>query len=73
MRLADLNPGDVVEHPSGFRWVLLRMEPMGRCFEWAPLPCPLDMGRVKIKPRWSPPHTEEDWHAEMEAEIRPNG
>lgn len=71
MRLADLTPGDVVEHPqTGFTWVVLRVEPSTRVFQWAPMPSRYELQHVPIKPRWSPPHDEERWHEEIDATVR---
>ena len=73
MRLADLSPGDVVEHAStGFTWVVLRIEPITRCFQWAPMASRWELTQVQIKPRWSPPHSVERWNAEIDATVRRN-
>lgn len=70
MRLADLTPGDIVEHSTtGFRWVVLRVESVTRVFQWAPLPSVLEIQQTPIKPRWSPPHDLESWEAEVDAHI----
>ncbi len=73
MRLADLTPGDVVEHPkTGFTWVVLRVEPITRVFQWAPMPNRMELQPGVVKPRWSPPHDEDSWYAEVDATVRRN-
>ena len=72
MRLVDLQPGDVVEYPtSSFSWVMLRLESSTRTFQWAPVPSCFELNRVEHKPRWSPPHSEEAWYAEVDAIVKP--
>lgn len=68
--LADILPGDLIEHRSGFAWVMLRVEPVTRMFKWAPIPSRTDLDRVPLKPRWSPPHDKESWHANMDVIVR---
>ncbi len=70
MRFADLTQGDVVEHPrTGFRWTVFYVEPVTRTFRWAPLPSSIELTRMPIKPRWSPPHSLDDWELERDATV----
>lgn len=70
MRLADLRPGDQIEHPkTGFTWVLLKLEPVTRIYQWAPIPSRVELNRGVLVPRWSPPHDEESWYAEMDVTV----
>jgi hypothetical protein len=62
----------VVEYPtSGFKWVMLRVELSTHTYQWAPMMSRCELNRAEIKPRWSPPHSEEAWNAEFEATVVP--
>jgi len=69
MRLADLRPGDLVTYPSGFQWVMLRIDTVTRIFQWSPVSCSCELQRMQLVSRWSPPHTKEDWHATLDVTV----
>lgn len=66
MRLSDLKPGNVIVGKHGFRWRVLRVEPISRMFQWEAVIPHVDLVHIQPPAKWSPPHTAEEWLAEQE-------